>query len=218
MVIGLFTISQTSCLGPAKINKWVAKEYAAVPSPIKKKSDYISVSSSLVSSDDRISTTEKNTGKVLPLVFYWQYDYKNTCTLNPRIPINNFTSTVLSYAGKKLKQKLDGQRVELTVEKIPNAFAIDDKGHIIVIIIYPIGWDVITIQPVALDMVVSYKVIKDDNTETKRGVITIPNKDRGAGLEMFQSLKKKTLQYLDQYNANITLMSKHVIDELITEL
>jgi len=152
------------------------------------------------------------------LLFYWQWDYKNTCTLNPRIAINDFSTTVGSYAGKKgLKQKLHGQRLQLSVDQVPNTFAIDDKGHMIWVL-YAFGWDDLTVQPQKTELVVSYKLLQPDGTEVKKGVITIPDSDKGVQLAMFQSLRKKTGQYLDQYDAQLTVMSKAVVDKLMLEL
>jgi len=208
----------TSCLGPKKIDKWVAKQYeGSFPTKPQKKSDIITVKSNLSFAGDHISATEKNTGHLLPLLFYWQWDHKNTCTLNPQIAVNNFTKTVLTYANKGLKQKLQGQRIELAIDKVPNTFAIDDKGHIIWLI-YAFEWHVVSVQPENKDMVVSYRVFSTDNTEIKKGVITVADTNKKLFLKMYQSLKKRTWQYLDQYDASITSMSKQVIDKLVTEL
>jgi len=167
---------------------------------------------------DKLSETEKKTSNVIPLIFYWQYDYKNICTLNPQIAVNNFTSTVLSYSNKGLKQKLNGKRIELNIQMIPTSFAIDDKGHIVWVIVYAFSWDKLTVVPEDKDMIVSYKVFNADNTAYKDGTITISNTDKGITLGMFQSLKKKTWQYLDQYDESITTMSKKVIDKIVAEL
>src|ERR1700709_1552421 len=87
------------CLTAKKVDKQVAKQYTDKQSGQKKKqNDLISITSPLVSANDRISTSETRTSKLLPLLVYWSWDYKNTCTLNPQIPINNFTATVLNYA------------------------------------------------------------------------------------------------------------------------
>jgi len=210
----------SGCLGPKMINKWVNRHYdGAIPPPQGKANESLSITSSITPANERISNTEKNTSHLLPLVFYWQYDYKNTCVLNPKIAINNVTSTVVSYAGKKgLKQKLQGQRLQLSIDQVPNTFVVDDKGHLIWIIIYVLGWDVLTVEPIRTDLVVSYKLLRPDGTEVKNGSLTIPDNDKGIELKMFQSLKKKTGQYLDQYDAHITAMSKAVVDQLITEL
>ena len=186
--------------------------------PTRKKSDVITITSSLNSMGDVLSETQKKTSHVLPLLFYWQYDYKNTTTLNPQIGINNFTSTVFSYSNKALKQKLNGRKLELNIEKMPTNFAIDDKGHIVWVVLYAFSWDVLTVQPEDHEMVVSYKILNQDNSSYKTGTVNISNTGKGLTLGMFQSLKKKTFECLDQYDASITSMSKMVVDKIAAEL
>src|SRR4051812_27922181 len=109
------TVLLTGCLGPKKVNKWVNTHYGESSAP-KMKNDYLSVSSGLLSTDPKASVTTRQTKNFLPLIFYWQYDYINTCTLNPAIPIHAFSTAVLQYAGTKgLKQKLNGRKIELVV-------------------------------------------------------------------------------------------------------
>lgn len=219
VIVGFVTILLSGCLGPRKIDKWVSRHYdEAIPAAPAKANESISITSPLTSADDRISRTEKKTSHFLPLLFYWQWDYKNTCTLNTKIAINNCMTSMTAYAGKKgLKQKLNGRRLQLSIDQAPNTFAIDDKGHVIWII-YAFTWDELTVQPERKDLVVSYKLLQQDGTEAKSGTITIPDNDRGVVLQMFQSLKKKTGQYLDQYDAQIAAMGKAVVDKLVTEL
>ncbi len=221
LFISFLILTLTSCLGPKKINKWVAKHYnetEPTQAPKKNSITYISVTSPLLSADGPISVTEKKTTDLLPLLFYWQWDYKNTCTLNPKIPIDHFTTETIAYANRKgLRQKLNGGRVELSVENIPNVFAIDDKGHLIWVILYYFGWEALSIQPQNKDMVVTYRVLKGDE-EIKKGVITIPNASKPYYMKMFQSLKKKTWEFLDQYNASMAAAGKVVIDQLTSEL
>jgi hypothetical protein len=207
----------TSCLTAKKVDKQVAKLYGEKQQPQKKKQiDFISITSSLTSTDNQTSTTETKTSNVLPLLFYWSWDYKNTCTLNPQIPINNFTTTVLGIANKRLKEKLNGQKLELSVDKIPNKFAFDDKAHLI-FIIYAFGWDNVSIKAETADLVVSYKVL-NNNAESKTGIITIPYYDDKKNLGMFTSWKKATSDYLDQYDANIISMSKLFVEKLMKEI
>lgn len=214
----LFIVSSlflTSCLTSKKVDKQVAKQYTDNQQIQKKKqNDIISVTSSLSSGNNQISTTETKTSNVLPLLVYWSWNYKNTCTLNPQIAVNNFTTTVL--ANKGLRAKLNGQKLELSVEKIPNKFIIDDKAHLI-FVIYAFGWDNVSIQTENTDMVVSYRVLKD-NIEIKKGIITIPYDSDKMNLGMFKSWKRATSEYLDQYNANITSMSKLLVEKLVKEI
>jgi hypothetical protein len=205
----------TSCLTAKMVDKQVAKQYNDNPkTQSKKQNELISVTSSLISGNYQVSTTETKTSNVLPLLLYWSWDYKNTCTLNPQIPINNFTKTVL--ANKGLRAKLNGQKLELTVEKIPNKFVILDKAHLI-FIIYAIGWDNVSIKAENMDMVVSYRLL-NGNEEAKKGIITIPYNNDKMKLGMFKSWKKATSEYLDQYDANIISMSKLVVENLNKEI
>lgn len=207
----------TSCLTAKKVDKQVAKQYGEISQPQKKKSnENIFITSSLITSDTKISTSETKTSHVLPLIIYNQWDYKNTCTLNPQIPINNFISTVQTAANKGLRDKISGQKLELSVDKIPNIFAIDDKAHLI-FFGYAYGWDNVSIMSDKVDMVVTYKLSKD-GLETKKGTITIPYIYDKQKLGMFKSWKKATTEFLEQYDSNITEMSKLFVQKLATEI
>lgn len=208
----------SSCLGPAKINKWVDNHYGeSWKAPAKTKTDYLTVTSPLVTTDTKASETKKEVKNFLPLLVYWQFDYRNTCTLNPKIPVNNFRSAVQAYANSKgLKQKLDGQKIELSVDKMPNVFVLNDRGHM-VWVIYAFSWDNITFRPDAQELVVSYRLTRD-NVETGKGVVTIPNTDKVLGLRFLQSVRKATDRYLDQYNENIKAMSKVAVDKILADI
>ena len=218
LLAALAVVILSGCLTAKKVDKQVAKIYTGKQQQgqKKKQNDLISISSPLVSSDERISTSETKTSKMLPLLLYWSWDYKNTCTLNPQIPFNNFSATVLNYAGRRLNDKIKGQRLELVVTKIPNQFAIDDKAHLI-FFGYAFGWDNVSIKATSMEMEVSYKLLKD-NAAAKTGIISIPNFDDKRGIGMFTSWKTATSDYLDQYDQNITAISKLVVDKLVSEL
>ncbi|HEY4110587.1 hypothetical protein [Puia sp.] len=210
----------SSCLGPHKINKWVAQHYRDEPpaDPPRKKNEPIAISSALPESGVKLSETQKNWSHLLPLLFYWQFDYRNTCTLNPEIGINNFTSTVFAYAGHGLKQKITGYHLELKIEQLPQAFLLDDKGHLIWVIVTAVGWEKLSVQPTTKDMVVAYRLLGSNNEELKKGTITIADNEKNLTLGMFQSLRKMTKQHLSNYDANITAMTKRFVDKLVTEL
>ena len=213
----LCTTFLASCLTSQKVDKQVAKQYSDSPKMKKRKQENsISVTSALTSASEQVSTTETKTSNMLPLLVYWQWNYTNTCTLNPQIPINNFTATVNNYAGKGLKAKLAGQSLALSVDKIPNQFRILDKAHLI-FFGYAIGWDNVSLKSLDMEMIVSYRVLKD-NQETKKGTITIPAFNDKKPLGMFKSWKKATSEYLSQYDENITSMSRLVMEKLASEL
>lgn len=205
----------TGCLGPKSINRTVAEKYPSPTAPVKKKLDPINITSELKWPDNDISKTEKKTSGMLPLIVYWQFDYKNTCTLNPQIPLNIFNNTVHSYSPHGLKQKLQGKKLEINVKQIPTTFAIDDKGHMILFIV---SWDIITIVPVDKNLLVSYQLIDSNNLTVKTGELYVSSSEKPVDLKMFQSLKKKTLGYLDAYDAEIAAMTRKLMDQMAKEI
>lgn len=214
----LLSVVAPGCLGPKKIDRWVNNQYAhTLAAPPKIKADYLTVSSPLLTDNTIASTTTKKVTNFLPLIVYWQFDYVNTCTLNPAIPVATFKSTVQAYANSKgLKQKLAGQKIELTIDKIPNTFVLNDRGHVIWVV-YAYSWEHLTFRPDNKDLVVSYKITKD-NEPTKNGVITVPNTDKVMNVRFLQTMRAATGQYLDQYNESIKAMTKKVVDQLVTEI
>jgi hypothetical protein len=207
----------SSCVTSKKVDRQVAKQYSDVPELKKKKQgDNISITSSLTTMGRQVSTTETRTSNMLPLIVYWKWDYTNTCTLNPQIPINNFISTVNSYAKKGLKSKLAGQDLEISVDKIPNQFQILDKAHII-FFGYGVGWDNVSMKALDMEMIISYRLLKD-NVEIKKGIISIPNFDDKKPLGMFKNWKTATNEYLNQFDENISTMSKLIVDQIVSEI
>lgn len=214
-----FICTLTSCLGPRKIDKWVAKHYQDEPiEPPRQKSEQISFISKLPEAGAETSQTVKDRTRMLPLLFYWQYDYSWGCTLNADLPLNSFESTVLANVGSGLKQKLGGNRLELTIREMPHAFTIDDKGWYVWVVLYGFGWETITVQPQPTDLVVAYRELNGSDEAVKSGVITIDDPNRKKPLKWFHSLRKTTWQYLEQYDANTTAMSKELVGKLTAEL
>ena len=154
---------------------------------------------------------------MLPLLFYWQWEDKFICTLNPKIPVSTFTNTVLPYANKSLKQKLNENRIELSVDQIPSSFAFADKVHVIWFI-YGVQWDLLSLTPDNKAMVVSYKVFAKDNSVVKTGLIKIADLNKKVEKRVFRSGKIGISAYLDQYDLNIATMSKKLVDAIVAEL
>ena len=211
------SVSLTSCLTAKKLDKEMGKQYGwQMTQSTPRQKDFITVKSNLPAMDNTVSKSASKTSNMLPLLVYWQWDYTVSCAINPLIPVNSFTKTVSAYAEKDLKKKLDGRRVEISIDKIPDTFSIVDEAHL-VWIIYAIGWDKIYITPVNKELEVSYKVM-DGDTEVKKGTISVPGFDKRMQLGMFKSWKTATSDYLYQYDANIQAISKMVIDRLVEEL
>jgi len=206
-----------SCLTPKKMDKYIAEQYGnKIPKQNKQKKADISISSTLVSKSNDISVTTRKRSNFLPLIVYWQADYRHICTLNSAIAVNQFSNAVNTMTNKALSDKLAGQRLELTVEQIPTAFALVDKERLIWLI-YAISWQKIYMEPDFKDLVVSYKLVQNDSAK-KTGKISIKGDAHNKGLRFFQSWKSATSEHLVDYNTNITAMSKAFMNKLMEEL
>ncbi len=212
-------ISFSSCLTSRKMDKWIDRQYGSTVPQKMKSSDYITIKTDNLTKSEKVSTTQKGKRKLIPALFYWHWDYSTVSTLNPYIPVSNVSTTIMPYANSKgLRQKLNGQKLELTFDQAPAVFELTEKGNLIFVLVYYIGWENIYIEPKNEEMVVAYRLLNSNNEETKKGVITITNRDQPISLKMFQSPKKMTWRYLEQYNNNIKSMSRELVDKLMLEI
>lgn len=206
----------SGCLTARKLDRQIGKEYAdrAGLVQIPQNTASIIIASPLIDQSGYFSASTTSTGKMLPLFFYWSWEYKNASKLNPRIPINLLAGQLKKSV--PLKDKLAGRRLELTIEEVPADFAIIDKAHLI-FFLYAFGWDKVTIQGEAANFSVQYKVYGAD-TALKSGKILIPAPSNMRGISMFTSWKTATSHFLQQYDANVIAMSRTLIADLLKEL
>lgn len=214
----LVIVLLNACISPRKTDKWVANHYGSVPAPIKKKNEQVMLHSNIASMGTVISESRRKSASVLPLLLYWKWNYVNACRLNPQMALNGFTSTVNSYAGRALKPKLINQTIELTVEKIPSAFDLDNTGHYIFLGIYGVGWETVTLLPQEHTLQVSYKIINTDKSVVKTGTVTMPISIQPVKAGLYQSVKKKMGRYLEQYDASMIALGRKLVDKLAAEL
>ena len=213
LFILFFSICFTGCLTSAKMDAYVAKQYGnELPKPKKGKPDVI-VNSVFSTANDFISTTVNKTSHFLPLIVYFQYDYRHTCKLNPLLGVTEFTNAINTQYSK-LASKLKSNRLELTVEQVPSAFAIVDKGHLL---LFTISWDEIYVEPDFKDLVVSYKLLQN-NDVVKTGKIDVKNHEKDRGIGIFQSWRSSVREYLSSYDANMTTMSRDFVNQLTDQL
>jgi len=206
----------SSCFTAKNLDKYITKQYPDFNQPSKKKPvEGISIASSMAG-DDYASHSNQKSKIILPLIVYWQWDYTTTCVLNPAIPLKDFTNAVNATANKALKQKLNGRKLQLTLEQLPTSFSFYEKAHL-VFVIYTFGWSTISVKSQEKDMIVSYKVTGEGTTE-KTGKIQIPYGNDQQYISMYQSWKKATDDYLFNYQNNINRMSKLVVEELVKEM
>ena len=213
----LLFFSVVGCM-PRKINRWVGQHYNEIPQKPSRNWDSAIVVTSALPDMSVPCQTERKSTYLLPLIFYWEFEHRNTCTLNPKPAIDNFTSTVLANIASELNQKLKGNQLVLRIDQLPQVFVVNDRGHYADILIWWLRWDNYTVNTQLKDMVISYRLVNAANVILKKGTIIIPDKENIAELGSFKSLRKVTKQHLDEYDANITAMARKVAERLNSEL
>jgi hypothetical protein len=207
----------SSCLTSQKLDKFIAQEYNnELPKAGKKKKAEIEVVSLTAADNSQISTTVHKTDKFLPLLVYWKYDHRYFTSMNPSIAVTTFSNAVNLQATKGLIEKLNGGKLELTVEQAPSAFSLVSKENLIWVI-YAFSWAKTYIEPDRKDLIIAYKVT-DSKAGIKAGKITVKNTDKNRGVRFFQSWKSATSEYLSEYAANYSGMTKSFVSQLAKEL
>jgi hypothetical protein len=149
-------LSLSSCFTAERMNKFIAKKYTPEDTIApKQRNPAITVSSGLPALGTGYSTGVKSSGHLVPLIFFWHLEEKITTTLNPGFAFKSFVSTVNTYSGKGLKQKLGNHHIVLSLDNIPSVFDYDDKENMIWLL-YAIEWEYISIQPHKEFMKVSF--------------------------------------------------------------
>ena len=212
----------SGCLTPKKMNKWTSEHYSEINNTntkTKAKPDYLSITSPLVLPDQPVSTTEKTSKNLLPLLFYWKCDYYLTCVLNPKVPVSLCSAAIKTYAGSKgLRQKLNNASIQLSIDSVPNTFALFERDHLVWVILYAFSWYEQAFTPQHKDLVVAYKVTDNGRAVIKNGTITIPDENKNLNVKYLHSVRKTENDFLDQYDENIKVMSRKAVDELMHEL
>lgn len=212
-----FTFLITGCLTPKKMDGWI-EEYEGGFTTKLKSSDYITIKTPDLPKTDQPSVSQKGPSKFIPAIFYWKSERTVVSSLNPYIPEANLNSTIIQYANtKKLREKLNGQKLELTISKVPEVFTLIDRYKLFFFVVFYIQSQRIFIAPQKQDLIITYRILKD-NSETKKGSITIADPSKSRDLKFLQSVKKMTWNYLEEYDNIIKAMSREFVDKLVAEL
>ena len=214
--LALLMIAASSCFTPKKVDKYIADKYVSTPPPNKRKIEGITVNSVPSPLGDTLSISYGDRRKFLPLIFYYNEEKTIHSSLNPQVSVNNFINTISTYSNKALKPKLNGKRIELTIEKVPSHFATTIRSQTIWLI-YSYTWVHAGILPEDNELRVSYKLY-ENNSLVKSSVVSTNLITQGVNFGMYNSVRKKLGEYLDKYDENITAMSKSIIDKIAAEL
>lgn len=215
-ILSILTITLlTSCIGTKKFTGFVEPKFQD-KQLISTNENIIFDLTGLENTSASITST-KVKSQFIPAILYWQWNNTIKCEVNPTIVGQSFQENFLRYSDTlKVQEKLQGRKLEMKVEKIPNSFLYTHKGNSVILIIAYTVSDLEAIFPQEQDLVVSYKLTKNGLT-IKEGKLTTSNKDQPIK-NVWKSTKKFTWLYIDQFKQNNKILTKEIIEKLMTEI
>ncbi len=205
----------TSCIGTKKFTGFVEPKFQD-KQLISTNGNIIFDLTGLENTSASITST-KVKSQFIPAILYWQWNNTIKCEVNPIIVGQLFQENFLRYSDTlKVQEKLQGRKLEMKVEKIPNSFVYTHKGNSVILIIAYTVSDLEAIFPQEQDLVVSYKLTENGLT-IKEGKLTTSNKDQPIK-NVWKSTKKFTWLYIDQFKQNNKILTKEIIEKLMTEM
>lgn len=215
--LGLIILLLSSCK-VSRMNKIMDNRYKNQISVVSKhNSNELTIVSKNIDSIYQNYAKDAKEGGANALFVYAKIKNVWIYIFNPKIPVTLFTNAVFSNANKGLKQKLAGRHLELTIDSIPSIFYdVDHKTSIEA----AFGAKVASIQSCSCNknMIVSYRLLGNNNAEIKKGTILIPDMNVNVSIKFFQTLEAKMSEYFDEYDVAIAGMTKKLIDKVLIEL
>lgn len=215
-ILSILTITLlTSCIGTKKFTGFVEPKFQDTKTSLT--NDNFTFDWTGLESKVNLVMSTKVKSQFIPAIIYWQWNNSIKCEINPIIVGQYFQESFLQYADTlKVKEKLQGRKLELKLEKIPNSFIYTHKGNSIIFIVAYTVKDLEAIFPQKQDLVVSYKLTQNGLT-IKEGKLNTSNKDQPLK-NVWKSTKKFTWLYIDQFKQNTKIMTKEIVEKLITEI
>lgn len=217
--LGLIIATLTGCSSVNKYNSFIKEKTgtSVTESPVHS-NDYITIKSDALKGTDSVIRSKKTKGLFIPAVLYWQWNHTIENDLGYIIPLNIIRPTIFNYAeSMKLKDKLNGQQLEISIEKVPSSFKYDKSGRVIIFIFAYSTQEQEAIYPSGDELVASYRILKDGN-ETKKGILKLSNIDQPKANREHKSTKKLTWAYIDDYYGSIKGLSKSIVNQIMAEI
>jgi hypothetical protein len=202
-----------------------SKKYASYISAYYKKSDTatasappaIPVTLRTPSSFDSVANVTKGESYFIPAIFYWGAKQSFHCEMNADIPAGVVSKTFNKYAETDgLNKKLNGRRLELTIDALPTRFFYSQNTDVIFILIYAVTMGKQSILPENTSLAITYKIY-DGQQLVKEGKLEAKDENQPLN-NIAKSTRKITVAYLRQYTQSVTQMSQQCLSQLVAEL
>src|SRR5690606_8191402 len=104
-------------------------------------------------------TSTKLKSKFIPAILYWGWENTIRCELDPIMVGHSFKESFSYYADTlNLREKTQGKKLEIKLEKIPNNFIYTNQGNTAIFIIAYTVNTIEAIIPQEQNLIVSYKL------------------------------------------------------------
>lgn len=217
IVLIAIVVGLSSCIGTKRYTRYLSEGYKKSADTFKSSNPNI-IFSQTPSIVDTISIAKNKKSHFVPAIIFWQWEKSIATTLAEKHQANKIQNFMALYADSlQLGQKLNGNKLQISIDSAPANFTYTSKGYFMYLFIAYITSVQETIKPEFSDLKLSYSLVDPTNSVIKKGVITVLDTNMPAK-NLWKSTKKFTWKYLEEYEANVKLMSKQAIDKLSKEI
>lgn len=214
----LLALSLSACTNLNKFNRFVNQKYSANQlTSFDYKTDLVNVSSAEIVKQDSLCRTERIKAIFIPALFYWYWNNTIKCTIDPKFYAQRLEYDLkIAAETSNIREKLNGNKINISIKSFPSSFIYMNKGHLLFALlsyamIYKEG-----IAPLSQNMILDFEILKND-TVVRKNTIEIPNNNVFIK-NSWNSRKKLTWQYLDDYENNLKKQSSEAILKISNDL
>jgi len=198
LIVALSAILFTSCIGPRKYAGFIKKYYRDTNISVANTNAQIFINKPDTTGFSSIAKVAKGKQSFIPALFYWGIKESYTCELNPAIPASIFSAAIYADSAE-LMHNLNGCRLEININSLPNTFTYLNKTSIIFAVFYYWISELQTIIPTNSKVSITYKIYRDASLVKQADIMGI--KGTTAFVDNKVSRRRITRHYLDSYDA-----------------
>ena len=217
-ILCLVMVIIVACVTPKRLNRLTEENLGAKQAnyPITYE-DYISINTTNLINQPFIAHSVKVKHKFIPAIVYWEWEKNIECTIDPYYTIHLFMEEAMKIATEKnLKNRLEGQKLELTFEEMPNKYLYSHKGFTLVFLFAYSVSDAEHLLPFMRDFKIKYRILKDQQ-ETKSGVITLAHEMRDMH-NTSSGTGKFTNAFLEMYKSEVKRLGSEFSKKIVYKI
>lgn len=178
--------------------------------------DYLALYTDALDVSSYFSSVDKEQSIFVPAIVFWLWNQTLLCDINSLYFSNIFTDLLAKKAEESnLKEKLNGKRLEISLESIPTSFYYTDNGFVATLIFYYFYNYSRVLYGTADNLTISY-AIYDKGVELKSGVFIENN--FAPKFSQMGGRAKMIDNYVDIYTNAFYIRSTNVINTIFDEI